>query len=785
MLASVHSLPQLNSVWSIIWDLLLNKEAKDGQEFWVQVWNTCVENSLFSSTATVDQQTLGLLIAQQLFNKILSMEERTKNLPLMFTPSLMRTFIKSLSDSSLPHHNISQSFRHDLMTASENIPSSAAVILFSLVKANSNFDKITKTATVKNLMKRMNNDDLESYIREIVSSFSSPLDTATESVNTHRIWAVDQLCSIIKNSQFSKDLIDVALVFLLFHSFFKTDIKIAAPKSKKRKSKGLAVEKSVIPANICTAVSVVVSEKVRDVLQTRFFALLHDVIIFSKTGTEKTDSDPESPISARIEYLSKVHSYYTELSNLGWNPIVDVEPDELQARLDMIELVSSSAGSKNNNESAASAIKSNRSDALKLLLLLIGLVQWTEPEAALDLLEDVRSIHDATVLDTATELRSQKKSKKDKSAIQPKEPEHIAVLIDVILSLIIRPTQIYRDVCNLVFSAFCPDLNEVAMNDMLAVLNKTQENEEKDGGEEKEVEEDEEVEDKIGLKESNDSDEDDENSSSDKKDDNSDESANSDEEIQLTSLESLLNSDLTQEISAIQSSHIDEYDHHLSAIINQRKSTKKKGDDEKQQLEHFQLRVLELIEIYLKRHELSPLSLNLYLPLLRFFDINKRSSDSTLRDRVFGIIRKSLCKFKSSKLDSDETESTSKGESKQIDLNKVHDSMNEIMNLATKASHPKLLTLCSLSLISLTKVSNSPSHVTFVSNLYKSPLISYLTQRRSKLNINFFVDIINRFAYISWPWVSDLANVARIPTPNEDATPKPRKSLKKAAIQKI
>ena len=168
---------------------------------------------------------------------------------------------------------------------------------------------------------------------------------------------------------------------------------------------------------------------------------------------------------------------------------------------------------------------------------------------------------------------------------------------------------------------------------------------------------------------------------------------------------------------------------------------------------HFKNKVFDLLEIFIRKQPTHPLTLELILPLLATV-LQATSSSEQIADRAKSLLDK-MCK------------------SKALPSNFSSEYANEILkethDMAARAPSKEALDTCSKMSIFLVKVimkqheevsannkdqgsseTGEEDSIKNVGKIYEELLGKYMTNARSRLNLEVFVVFISRFPIIAW-----------------------------------
>jgi len=681
-----------------------------------------------------------------------------------------------------------------------------------------------------------------------LSAMSAPsVDSADEfqrSLDSVRQFCIDQLFALARNHNLpqpttqSGSWLHIVLQFFLYYGYFNTE----AP------SKSAPFPDSLTHP---------ISEKIQLMMQDKLFSLLNDLLPHPpvikraeqkpKQDDEDVDMDNEDSTDEYNEAsMSSYHSLFSSSgTNIPWplrihqdwtnwtsgkksssQLLVPLSKEEAEIRNKSPEfvnglrdryekLLSHTKKAGTTTEEEKSQLAQFRSIQLLHLHLSLLLLKAEDRQFAAPLLTEIEEGM-ATLYDAP---KSKSKSKK-KVPDSTDQPAFINVLVDILLSLLIRPSNLFRDISRSVFTAFASTVNEEVLQELMEVLRKK----EKAPGEEKDDED--EDSDNFPSEEDEEEEEEDDKGKNRKKGNvkeskkgngakpsksnklskldaeaaanaekykhlaaGSDDDDDDDEMLDSDGLNKLLDENDESGLANVAGA-VDAYDAHLGAIVRLRNEKKLAGKELAQQSLHFKLRVADLVEVFIRTQTKKSLIFELYLPMLVAIDAARGQQDSKpLHQRLVALYKKMVTS-------KDHPAVTSELSAKIQELQTL------LMQRAVKTADRETLHLLNLALMYLTKLiiptevkdqvaatsaaidqTNSSSSsskkskssvassahpaVSFVLSLYRNELIRYITVRRSLLNTKFFTDFFQRFPALSWSFVPLLSQLAQVPLPTE------------------
>jgi DNA polymerase phi len=363
--------------------------------------------------------------------------------------------------------------------------------------------------------------------------------------------------------------------------------------------------------------------------------------------------------------------------------------------------------------------------------------------------------------------------KKGKSA--ESEAGTSELLVEILLSMVARPSSLMRQASQQVFDAFTPQISAGGLELLTGPLSsgesaKGQQELFSTGEDEMEIDEDEEDEEGtdadeednsdieidsdvefIDIKEAND--ESGEDDDDDEEEDEKEGTFDKPEELD-DALEKLLNTHRLDKDAAAESSESEgdmsdsemfAIDEQLAAAIKPRiqdrtNDAKKQKKDAKQSVVNFKHRILDLIDIYVRNETLNPLTFATLLPLL---NLMRTTTTKALVDRACDIILKYQKALRKARSNRQEIQ-TPEADDLLILLAEIHDAaaQDNAHTYAKAASAASLIVVSALIAADETKIEEA----IFV---YAKTRLEYV-QGKAKLQSSFFVDWNN--------WCQNLAS---------------------------
>ncbi|KAJ3092493.1 DNA-directed DNA polymerase [Quaeritorhiza haematococci] len=872
---SSHTHPHVHSVWEVLIDILLgsnqtrdsiasadaekrqdeqkqgkknkkNKKAKEAEtekkdvqapaQISLQDLWTVLDETLFTSSH--ERKYLGFQLFQRLLPRMASSSEQHRNsIPFLFSPNFFRCFVNNLSTHDNYLYKAASQTAKVLLSVAEEHQIVAFQMVLQLVNkgkgAVQHFDRVTKTKTVETLMGSLDAAGVYNYVKYLIDLFvdqsrflESESDDANPSsssrdIDTHRIWALDQLLLLVRNHKLPRDDNDRWLTaltqFLCIHGLLKSQLP---PSQNATEDKELEfVRKSPVPP---------VSNAVREHCRDRFFGVLGELNNHAAAAKKQKDDGAAAEDLAAATTNGKSWAYgFVQFINTvkvaqpkdddGDEEMddADSEVDGESVRKEVNEIVDKVHARieklvKEGHKSADEGSMLSKLRAIESLFCHLMLqLEAEETEDNLSTLKEVADCYHRLFEETAPAAaktpngRHNHKHSHSESDSDEEEDEDLNpydVLLDILMALLSKPSAWLRSVVEQTFKAFCSGITKKGIDLIFEVL---QAKGNGSGNGEDDIFEqgdDEEGEDGEG-----DDDEEEGEKEDDESDDDDDDEGEELSEEQKTLIQAMLNAragkggdgsddeDDEEELSDLDDDQMEDFDAKLAEIFKHRKQLKTDKKVTRQQIWHFKLRVVDLIEIFVRKQSSSPLILDLAVSLLRM-TLRASSSSATestttvteqkqLGDKLTAILRNKLCKAK------EVPRPASKDD--QEFVSKALGALEEVHSVAGKeAGNKAMLGLCSgVSLLIVrmlstelatpvvetpapnaekgkknkkrkaeeqqkapTTVTNAPLNWTATSILstYRKSLTSMMTVKRTTFQPAFFVDFGARYPELGW-----------------------------------
>ena len=656
-------------------------------------------------------------------------------LPSLFTNNFKRCLINQLASKDRYLHIAAEKSIRSILKRVEQNPSSAFAALNAFLatslKGRSSFDQLTKTKTVERLIALTDNRTACRLVDELCIKLVRPDTQDEEDAAASRQVIADQLVSLLKSRQSTdtqgdsvmdvERLVTNILNTFVSHSYFSVDSSVTD------------FQKAPLPC---------FSRKTQGLLRSRLFACLSHIV----------DKFP-SPVQYAYEVVCKIRLNEADKdlhSNLNLTGSVN---QSISTAWKIFESMARSREEEPGN--------STSQEAFMLLYSFTFLQIYNGDADAVSMLDELRSCYD-NLLNRDSEDRQQGSE----------------ILVELLLSLAGKPSQLFRRLTYQVFSAFASEINKNGLQSMIKVL-ETKEN--LAGQEEmfeQEIEDADEVssnvsdveevqtEDVNGDQSASNGKEEHSSPSTEKSTTSTSSSSDQEEdEDELAAFDAKLAQALqTRPLHAdpnaptptssssdedMSDSQMEALDTQIATIFKERKnadadrsgkSKKKQQKDAKETIVNFKCRVLELLEIFVKQQHTKPVALELLMPLLQ---LTRTTTSQLVSGKACNLVREfsRLCKGSNKNNSKDAFQSVDDNGADRIILELLRTVHVEARREASNA-HASACSQASLLLVRLL-VGMDREYLREVVRVYAETMEALLMDPGCRVKMGFFTDWMN------------------------------------------
>ncbi|GAB7351533.1 hypothetical protein MBLNU459_g2171t1 [Dothideomycetes sp. NU459] len=166
-----------------------SKKPSDFEKFWIDA----VDNSLFAASASTERKALGLQIVSLGITTA-----PTSLLPCIFTPNVMRCIINQRAEKERYLHEAAKAPLQNMILRAKADQDAIPILLKGLLSEHGaiDFDRITKTKTVDELLNRSASDSAEHSVRILSELVANPNTDDSTQAETRRRMLADMFLSL-------------------------------------------------------------------------------------------------------------------------------------------------------------------------------------------------------------------------------------------------------------------------------------------------------------------------------------------------------------------------------------------------------------------------------------------------------------------------------------------------------------------------------------------------------------------------------------------------------------
>ncbi|GKZ19883.1 DNA-directed DNA polymerase [Aspergillus brasiliensis] len=694
-----------NSKLHFAWDTVISrladaptKESKSkgssSRISFADFWTEVVDNGLFAASSSEERKYWGFL----LFNKVIN-ESPLKLASLVFTKNLVRCLMNQLAVEDRYLHRMAVKAAKAVQARVSKEPEFAAASVSGLMGSTGsvNFDQATKTKTVEKIVSEANLDALKQIVPLFESLIASPGTTDSKAAASSRQFLAGLFLSIVRARASASDdedgmqkvLEKILFAFVRF-AYFK-------PKEEGR-------DQSVTPP---------VAEQTQELFRSRINSCINSLI-----ATQKY---------AGVPYVVVRHIRDAVKSEEHGKFIINMDDTIQDAVKNAFKSLKKLASLEKGDKASI--------DAFKLLYSLTILQVYNGDADAASMLEELDFCY--------TKIFGDKKSKKEETS------DASDALVEILLSFASKQSQLFRRMSEQVFGAFADSITENGLESLTSILEAKESlagqqemfDQQDDEGDEDMMDVDGEDDSDVEVVDAAGSDDDDDDD--EEEDDDEDESASGNDEeealFEAKLAEALgthrADKDLNEEDSEgsdadMNDDEMEEIDTQLVKVFKARRDAlgqKKDKKDAKENMINFKNRVLDLLEIYVKKCHSKILALDLLLPLLR---LTRRSTVKQISNKAANVLREYTKHCKGAALPKlDETEP-------------VWELLKSIHTEATHSGPPAHASACSQAslLVVKTLVAHDKETIAGVVDVYGETRKAQLLSKKCHVQPSFFTD---------------------------------------------
>ncbi|SPO19935.1 related to DNA polymerase V [Ustilago trichophora] len=764
---------KIHFVWDLILDIFFDaaSTAETRISSFPDFYRVVVDETLFAAASSHDRKSWGFQVFQRALPRAKDADK-----PMLFTPNFMRTLINQLGNRDRLLHRAAVKATQTIQDVVKEQPHLGFVLVTQLIGKNGhqNFDSITKTKTVEQVLSSLDIDRVREYVKHLGDIICQGIQTEDEDelteITNRRKWALDQLLFLVRTPTVPKDdqlLIDI-LTFLAAHGYFTM---------QKPLKKRFLLEHLPTPAFV---------DSLKAVTRSRFLSSVSELAKQAPPAAAGKKSSAGVAQDGQL-WLAKAHEILLQLEKdtKSFKSIFDHD-DEIAAKLaDGIKCLDKVR--KFEAKCTDHVDAKERARAFQSLLLSALLVSADAADGASDLVEPLCACADK-LFPTAPAAAGSRKGKKTSTAEEDEgEVTGIELLCDCLLSFLELSSAFLRTSATNAFEAFSQNMTKESIGLLLSHLGTAEEavqdeDEDEEMEDEEASDEDEEVEGKPRASDTSatSDEEEDEDSDMNADEDDDDENAEVDEELRARvravlkesgmadgddgengeedeeddeDAQSDAGSESSVEFSDLGDDEMMLLDDKLAEVFRQRVGAAREQKEAKQEAIALRFKVLELVEVFARKQPQSGLMLDLIMPLYELW-IHRDEDTEQLAAKARTLL---LSRISKAKTVPEEFDPTQVAELLQRMHTEARESQsNDVSNVSQAIN------------LYLTKVALSKAGDDVKSALggklveiYRESLLDYLMRKASRLRHEFLIDAFRRFPMLGWELRSDLLDNCR------------------------
>ncbi|OJJ30408.1 hypothetical protein ASPWEDRAFT_177064 [Aspergillus wentii DTO 134E9] len=569
-------------------------------DFWTEV----VDNGLFAAASSDERKYWGFL----LFVKVLN-ESPLQQASRIFTKNLVRCLTNQLAVEDRYLHKMAVKAAKTIQTRVSKEPEFAAASVIGLMGSvgSVNFDQVTKTKTIEKIVVEANVDALKQIVPMFEKLIANPGASDPKGAASSRLFLAGLLLSIVRSRSSASNAEDgieavlehILLIFVRFAYFMDNGSDV--------------------------------TQQTQELFRSRINSSLNSLI-----ATQRYAATIPYTVVRKIRDAAKSEEYGRFIINMD-----DTLGESVKTAFKSLKKLSNME--KKEEKGAI--------EAFKLLYSMTILQVYNGDADAVSMLDELDFCY--------TKFLGDKKSKKDEKS------DASDALVEILLSFASKPSQLFRRMSEQVFGAFADKVTENGLESFISILEAKeslagqqemfdQQDDEDGDAEMMDVDEDDsDVE--VVEAEDQESDDDNDSDSDDEEEDNANDAEDAIFEAKLA--EALGSHRADQNLDEktddsdsdgedMNDDDMEQVDQQLAKVFKARRdalSQKKDKKDAKETMVNFKNRVLDLLEIYVKKCHSNILALDLILPLLR---LTRKSTVKQISSKTSSVLREytKLCK---------------------------------------------------------------------------------------------------------------------------------------------
>lgn len=464
-------------------------------------WTSCVDRALFSSTH--ERRALAFRLFERLLPRLAT---RPELLPVVFSENLIWSLVNNYNDAAHYLHKAACRVVDTLLASAQQHRSTVAPCALAAITGTRELAQRpwpAMTSLTAALMGCLDAEGVRRYVQYLVAHFIAPttdaddsgpaVDTselrdAERSAEVEREWHLDQLLAVVRNPRVPRAdawLEDIAR-FLITHALC-TDANDAAVDADASRDPAVHVSPhaNVPPGRPSPSLTLSTRDAVYQRLTTFLLAVLpqrRPAESPSDVGGEQVSQagcaqDTRSVDDAPL-WVQRVHELIRECAGPSSARLLHPVSAKAAKALEQMytlcrrlqqhrQQLRADVRARGGPTTALDAHRASQLRVLELLALHIGLDLY-RPDlapAAADTIREIARCYDAIQRDAHTD-----DSRGGQRGVSGADATYVDVLVDIILSLLSRPSALLRAVAVQVFRVLCSDLTSTSLGLITDVL---------------------------------------------------------------------------------------------------------------------------------------------------------------------------------------------------------------------------------------------------------------------------------------------------------------------------
>ncbi|RAL17601.1 DNA-directed DNA polymerase POL5 [Aspergillus homomorphus CBS 101889] len=706
-----------SGVWSsklhFAWDVVLGRlaeaetAAKKSRLGFAEFWTEVVDNGLFAAASSEERKYWGF----SLFVKVVS-ESPLPVASQVFTKNLVRCLMNQLAVEDRYLHRMAVKAAKAIQTRVSKEPAFAAAAVRGLMGPSGSvtFDQATKTKTVEKIVVEANPEALQEIVPLLEALVASPGTKDSKAAAANRQFLTNLLLAIVRarasasteeDQEAAQGILEQILSIFVRFAYFKSD--------------------AATPA---------FTEQTQELFRGRINSSINSLIVSSKFATVPY------AVVRKIRDLAK--------SEEAGKFIINMDETINGAVKNAFKSLKKLASMEKKDNTASA-------NAFRLLYSLTILQVYNGDADAASMLEELDFCYTRIFGDKKKDKK--KKSKKDDSDDEEEETDASDALVEILLSFASKQSQLFRRMSEQVFGAFAESITENGLDSLTSVLEAKEslagqqemfdQQDEEGDADMMDVDDDDEEDSDVEVVEANGSDDESDDDNESPSDDDEDAGNDDEEAIFEAKLAAALgthraDADMDEaeadSDADMNDDEMEELDEQLVKVFRARRDAlgqKQDKKDARENMVNFKNRVLDLLEIYVKKCHSKPLALDLLLPLLR---LTRKTSVKQISGKAAKVLREYTKQCKGAT-----------GLPAIEDPEPVWELLKSIHTEATHSGPPMHTTSCSQASLLVVKVlvAHDKANVARAVDVYGETRKAQLLSRKCHVQPLFFTDWSN------------------------------------------